>query len=157
MPKRMVRSAKQIAAQRKAAKAAADKRRALASYTHPLNKRARLHKAYYAGKLTYTPPGVGGRRSKLGGKAYTKKTATNFKMADEAKAILAGKQGFRDQRVEAMKARAALGIGPKVPSASWYGKGEITPSKAHGSGTGLTSAYRYGPDNPATRSKKKGK
>lgn len=145
MPKRRVRTAKQIAAQRKAARASADKRKraaaikahkakkaanAAASYSHPVNKRARLAKAYYAGELTSTPPGFGGRRTKQGGKAYVAKSQSNFKMAPEAAAILAGKAGFRDQATSEHESRLAMGqIKPKVPKPK--------PKKVKG-------AYSYG-------------
>lgn len=154
VPKRRVRSAAQIAAQRKASRAAANARR---SYSHPLNKKARQVAAYKRGELASTPPGFGGRRSKLGGKGYVAKTATNFKPAAEASAILAGSGTFRNRATSDRQSHAAMlplverDMGhPKVakvpvPKPSWAQKppGYKGPSQLHGSGTGLSSAFRY--------------
>ena len=159
MPKRRVTAARKAQLQRwqragaQAARRAAARANAKGSYSHPINKRARLKHQVKTGQLGYTPPGFGGRRSKQGGKQYQHKTGTGFKPSAEAQAILAGKQGFRNPAVSAMEARAALGIGPKVPKPEWYAK-KLKPSEVHGSGTGLTSAYRYGPANPANRRKR---
>lgn len=156
----MVRSAKQIAAQRKASAAAAFNRRVRASYSHPHNKKQRQIAAYKAGKLANTPPGFGGRRSKLGGKAYVAKTDSNFKLHPEAAAILAGTGGFRNRAKSDRESHQAmipikqdqfghnsLPKGAKVPKpkAEWYSKppGYKGPNQLHGSGTGLSSAYRY--------------
>lgn len=107
-----------------------------------------------------TQPGSFGhvRRHKLGGKAYQKKAAGAVHVADEAKAILAGKQGFRSQLAADMGHQGPAKV-PRI-KASWRSKNpspqakaaaqlqkskaKIQPSKVHGSGTGLSAAFRYG-------------
>lgn len=112
------------------------------SYTSPVSKRARLAHQVRTGALGHTPPGFGGRRTKQGGKAYQHKAGkSSFKPASEASAILAGTKSFRNPAVSAMESRAAMGAGPRVPKPEWYAR----PKPVHGSGTGLTSAYRYLP------------
>lgn len=116
----------------------------------------------------YTPPGQGGRRSKMGGKAYHHKTASNFKVAQEAKDLLSGKTTFA--QTEAKHASSGMGhngrglvdsprggghkMAPPIPASAKRAKPRI---EQHGSGTGLTSAYRYLPINVAKRRALKGK
>lgn len=126
------------------------------------------------------PPAVPGsfgtvRRHKLGGKAYQKKSGSSFTPSPEAAAILAGTAGFRNRATsdkeshDAMaplhaKLSAAMGhpMGVKVPKPKALrgtnkppGANKTPPSKLHGSGTGLSSAFRYG--IIGTKSKGRGK
>lgn len=97
-----------------------------------------------------TIPGSFGsvRRHKQGGKAYQKKSAGAVHISSEAKAIIAGHQGFRSQLSASMNHQGPAKV-PKIKNA-WrrnYGGGPhnptLAPSKVHGSGTGLTAAFRY--------------
>lgn len=81
MPKRRIRSAAQIASQRKASLASARVRATGRVISFPTSKAAK-----------YTPPGKGGRRSKMGGKAYTKKSGSGVTIAPAAQQILAGQK-----------------------------------------------------------------
>lgn len=157
MPKRRVSSAKQLAARRaNLAKARAIRHR---SSTNPIP----LSKAQRGIPWPHAKPGSFGsvRRHKLGGKAYTAKTATNFTIHPEAAAILAGKASFRDQTLPEMG--HLEGAKPWVPpkhmlkpaKAKSHNKpAKLKPSELHGSGTGLTAAYRYLPANVAKRKSK---
>lgn len=85
MPKRKVRSAAQIASQRKASLAAARQRvtgRVISFAAPPAKAKA--------AQQAYTPPGTGGRRHKLGGKAYQKKSGSGVTLAPWAATALAG-------------------------------------------------------------------
>lgn len=140
VPKRRISTARQRAASAKnLIRARAAKDRAAVGSSHPTGKAGRVWPRAIRGSFGTV------RRHKLGGKAYQKKTGSGFKPSAEANAILAGTQGFRNPRVSAMESRAAMGTGPKVPLAEWYAKPKPVagPSTRHGSGTGLTSAYRY--------------
>lgn len=104
------------------------------------------------------------RRHKLGGKAYQKKTGNNFKVAAEATAILAGTAGFRNKATSDRESHDTMGTdyghpaGAKVPKpkAAWAKKKPPGASAdiMHGSGTGLSSHYRYLPVNVAARKRK---
>jgi hypothetical protein len=87
------------------------------------------------------------RRHKLGGKAYQKKSAGSVHISPEAQAILAGHKDFRSQQLADMNHQGPAKV-PRIKNA-WrkdyggYKPTKVVPSKAHGSGTGLSSAYRY--------------
>ncbi|QHB37414.1 hypothetical protein PP339_gp007 [Mycobacterium phage Onyinye] len=83
VPKRKVRSAAQIAAQRKASQASARKRAVgrVISFPAPTGKAS-----------GYTKPGTGGRRTKLGGKAYTKKSGSGVTIAPAVQQVLNGEK-----------------------------------------------------------------
>jgi len=115
-----------------------------------------------AAAAKYTPPGRGGRRHKMGGKAYQKKTGQSFVMAPEAAAILAGHTGFRDQTLAEMSHQGPAKV-PRIRR-EWRFKHQsaavlhakevfkatrkdvhpkIVPSQVSGSGTGLQGWARY--------------
>jgi hypothetical protein len=135
--------------------------------SHPSVTGLKQKIAYKSGKLGYTPPGMGGRRSKLGGKAYTHKTASNFKVSQEVTDLMAGKTTLAATSAK----HEAAGIdhnGPGLKPSPRGGGHKIAPKPPkqapkpsipmHGSGTGLTSAYRYLPVNVAARKRQvKGK
>ncbi|MBV9063055.1 MAG: hypothetical protein JOY77_09030 [Alphaproteobacteria bacterium] len=126
--------------------------RARHGYSHPSVTALRNKIDYHTGKLGgYTPPGLGGRRTKQGGKAYVKKTASNFTPHQEALDIIKGKTTLA---ATALGHPAPPGGKVPVPKNSWRSKpsgAKLSPSKVHGSGTGLSSAFRYGPANPANK------
>lgn len=183
MPKRRIRSAAQIASQRKASAASARQRAVGAVKSFPTNKKA-----------AYTPPGKGGRRSKMGGKAYTKKSGTGVTIAPAAQQILNGQKvthSLTDFHPSAVRGEGVVQAGGQLtrnPTARDLGHGEqgvkfgksprggklapslaslgakpakstpakrLSPDKVNGSGTGLSSAYRYGPANPGKRKRSK--
>lgn len=159
MPKRRVTAARkrQMKAWQLAGQLAS--LRARHGSSHPSVKQLKQKMAYKSGALGYTPPGMGGRRTKLGGKAYTKKTQTNFRPAKEAVDILAGK---RTARPTPSPSQAMGHNGPGLKPSPRGGGHKIAPKPPkqtpaptaipmHGSGTGLTSAYRYLPVNVAAR------
>jgi hypothetical protein len=131
--------------------------------SHPAVTQLKQKMAYNQGKLPYTPPGLGGRRSKQGGKGYTKKTASNFTPSQEVSDLMAGKTTLA--KTEAHHAAVGIDHNGKGLKASPRGGGhKIAPKPPkqakkpsipmHGSGTGLTSAYRYLPVNVAARKRK---
>lgn len=136
-------------------------------YSHPAVTQLKQRMAYAQGRTGgYTPPGLGGRRSKLGGKGYTKKTASNFTPSQEVKDLMAGKTTLAATSANHLVA----GIdhnGRDLPDSPRGGGHKIAPKPPrmtkkpsipmHGSGTGLTSAYRYLPVNVAARKRKRGK
>jgi hypothetical protein len=189
VPKRRVSTARQRAASaRNLVKARAARSRAVGPVIgFPTGKAAK-----------YTPPGKGGRRSKLGGKAYTKKSGTGVTLAPGVSDVLSGKKGAKlskDFHPSAIRGEGVYaqpggdivrnhtardvghttskplkdsprGGGHKMaPSLKDVGAKPVTAKKPkpkiemHGSGTGLTSAYRYLPVNVAARRKaaKKGR
>lgn len=62
------------------------------SWSSPKAKKARQIRAYYKGELSYTPPGLGGRRDKMGGKAYAHKAGSRLTIAPGAQQILNGEK-----------------------------------------------------------------
>ena len=62
------------------------------------------------------------------------------RIGQEAKNILAGKAAFRDQTMVELGHAGPAKV--PVPKRSWYAAPEAK-NITHGSGTGLTSAYRY--------------
>jgi hypothetical protein len=141
--------------------------RARLGKSHPDVHTLRNKIAYKAGELKHTPPGLGGRRSKMGGKAYTHKTAGNFTPHPEVGDLMSGKTTF----AQTTAAHASSGIdhnGPGLAASPRGGGHKIAPKPPkstrkppgstanlqHGSGTGLTSAYRYLPVNVAARKRK---
>lgn len=156
VPKRRVRSAAQIASQRKASRAAAVKR--ARSTTNPIPQ-GKSWPDPIKGSFGHT------RRHKLGGKAYHHKTASNFKVAQEAKDLLSGKTTFA--QTEAKHASSGMGhngrglldsprggghkMAPPIPKSAVRKSAPKPRIEQHGSGTGLTSAHRYLPVNVAAR------
>lgn len=151
MPKRRITPKR--AAQIKMWQALGARSRRRHSYSNPISPERAA-----AGKHWPAPiPGSFGtvRRHKLGGKAYQKKSAGTTHVSPEAKAILAGKSGFRDQTLAEMGHQGPAKV-PRIKS-SWRTKtpskeaqrarallsGKKSPSQLHGSGTGLSAAFRY--------------
>jgi len=159
MPKRRITPARlaQIRAFQ-AAGVAARKRR---SFSNPIPER-KAPRNGGSGMPAAIPGSFGTvRRHKLGGKAYQKKSAGAVHIAAEAQQILSGAAGFRSQLAADMSHQGPAKV-PK-PRSSWYTKhpspqairavavqraargkrSKIIPSKAHGSGTGVTAEFRY--------------